>query len=645
MEESMPTTAAGKAADGWLARGSTALAALLAATMPLIAIGMVVDLPQRVGLLVFPEQVAGLMLGGSAAVVYWRYSARKQGLAAVVDLVLGAAGCALGIWMFMRFQILSEQAIQYPLEALAIGIALVALCLEALRRVAGMSLVWIFAGMLAYALFGDYIPGALKGRPQPIDDLFRFLGTDSTATLGQSLQVASFVVVPFIVFGALLVMAGGGQFFTYLAMFVAGHGHGNAAKISVVASALFGTISGSSVSNVMSTGVVTIPLMKRSGMKPKVAAAIEACASTGGQIMPPVMGAAAFLMAEFLRVPYSVVLISAIVPGLLYYLSIYVQIDFLARREKLGILEQKTDSEGVSLWRAGVAVLISFGVLLGGIFTFNWQAEQGAVYAGIALIAFLAVMGTGPTRLTPRRMLNTLISSGDGMCDVILVCAVSGMIIGLLTTTGLGFALSMAMLAWGKANFLLLLVITALAAMILGLGLPTTGVYLLLASLAAPPLVELGVNQMAAHMFVFYYGMLSMITPPIALTAFAAASLAGANQEETAWEAFRFGWISYILPFLFIYQPALLMQGGWGEIGFAVASALVATPLVTAGLLGHGLGPVGWAGRIIAIVVGLACLIPQEVLMGAMLLDVAALAIGMVLMIWHWLRYRQTRFN
>ena len=322
-----------------------------------------------------------------------------------------------------------------------------------------------------------------------------------------------------------------------------------------------------------------------------------------------------------------------------------MQIDFLARREKLGILEQKTDSEGVSLWRAGVAVLISFGVLLGGIFTFNWQAEQGAVYAGIALIAFLAVMGTGPTRLTPRRMLNTLISSGDGMCDVILVCAVSGMIIGLLTTTGLGFALSMAMLAWGKANFLLLLVITALAAMILGLGLPTTGVYLLLASLAAPPLVELGVNQMAAHMFVFYYGMLSMITPPIALTAFAAASLAGANQEETAWEAFRFGWISYILPFLFIYQPALLMQGGWGEIGFAVASALVATPLVTAGLLGHGLGPVGWAGRIIAIVVGLACLIPQEVLMGAMLLDVAALAIGMVLMIWHWLRYRQTRFN
>jgi TRAP-type uncharacterized transport system fused permease subunit len=286
--------------------------------------------------------------------------------------------------------------------------------------------------------------------------------------------------------------------------------------------------------------------------------------------------------------------------------------------------------------------VIAFGVLLGGIFFLNWQAEQGAVYAGIALIAFLAVLGQGATRLTPRRFLDTLISSGDGMCDVILVCAVSGMIIGLLTTTGLGFALSMSMLAWGKANMLLLLVITAIVAMILGLGLPTTGVYLLLASLAAPPLIQLGVNQMAAHMFVFYYGMLSMITPPIALTAFAAASLAGANQEETAWEAFRFGWISYILPFLFIYQPALLMQGSWPEIGFALVSALVATPLVTAGLLGHGLGPVHWPGRILAIVIGLACLVPQEVLTGALVLDIAALCIGIVLMLWHLWRHRGT---
>ena len=621
MEESMPTTVAPKAAARGLAHASNVLAAVLAASMPIAAIAMVVDIPQRLGLLIYPEQVAGLMLGGSAAVVYWRYAARNTGAMSLLDTLLGVLSLTFGVWLFQRFPILSEQAIRHPLEALAIGVASVALCIEALRRVAGMSLVWIFLAMLLYALFGDIIPGALKGRPQPIEDLFRFLGTDSTATLGQSLQVACFVVVPFIVFGALLVLAGGGQFFTYLAMFVAGHGHGNAAKIAVIASALFGTISGSSVSNVMSTGVVTIPLMKRSGMKAKVAAAIEACASTGGQIMPPVMGAAAFLMAEFLRVPYSVVLISAIIPALLYYLSIYVQIDFLARREKLGILETESDSGGVSLFSAGIAVLLAFGVLLGGIFSFNWQAEQGAVYAGIALIVYLAIFGRGPTRLTPRRFLDTLISSGDGMCDVILVCAVSGMIIGLLTTTGLGFALSAAMLAWGQANLFLLLIITAFVAMVLGLGLPTTGVYLLLASLAAPPLIDLGINKMAAHMFVFYYGMLSMITPPIALTAFAAASLAGANQEETAWEAFRFGWISYILPFLFIYQPALLMQGTAFEIGFAFASAVVATPLVTAGLLGHGIGPVGLLGRIVAILVGLACLIPQEVMTGAMIFD------------------------
>ena len=356
MEESMPTAAGAPAAVTGLGRAGNILAASLAALMPLAAISMVVDIPQRLGLLIFPEQVAGLMLGGSAAVVYWRYAARNTGAMAAFDMLLGILSLALGTWLFLRFQALSEHAIRFPIEALALGIAAVVLCIEALRRVAGMSLVYIFVGMLLYALFGDWIPGDLKGKAQPIDDLFRFLGTDSTATLGQSLQVACFVVVPFIVFGALLVMAGGGQFFTYLAMFIAGHGHGNAAKIAVIASALFGTISGSSVSNVMSTGVVTIPLMKRSGMKAKVAAAIEACASTGGQIMPPVMGAAAFLMAEFLRVPYSVVLISAIIPALLYYLSIYVQIDFLARREKLGILQAENHTGGVSLWSAGIAV-------------------------------------------------------------------------------------------------------------------------------------------------------------------------------------------------------------------------------------------------------------------------------------------------
>ena len=263
----------------------------------------------------------------------------RRGWLTALNGAMGFVSLAIGIWLFYRFPVLSEQGFLHQTESLILGTFLVILCLEALRRVVGVALIVIFAILALYAVFGDLVPGALKGRAQPVGDLVRYLGTDSTATLGQALQVAAFVVIPFILFGAFLVKAGGGEVFTRLATRLAGRGYGNTAKVAVIASSLFGTISGSAVSNVMSTGIVTVPLMKRSGLKPQVAGAIEAVASTGGQLMPPVMGAAAFLMAEFLRVPYSTILIAAIAPAMLYYFSVYLQIDFLARRLALPALE------------------------------------------------------------------------------------------------------------------------------------------------------------------------------------------------------------------------------------------------------------------------------------------------------------------
>ena len=622
------------------ARFDTLATGLIAALLPLLSIAIVADLPERFDLLIYPEQVAALILGGAAAVVFLRNNANNRRTAAAANRLLALASVTVGIWIFIRFPVLSEHGFDHPTECLMIGVLLVIVCLEGLRRAVGKALLVIFAVMMLYAMFGNYVPGILKGRAQPLGDLLRYLGTDLTATLGQAVQVAAFVVVPFILFGALLAMAGGADVFTRMATRLAGRGHGNTAKVAVLASCLFGSISGSAVSNVMSTGVITIPLMKRSGLKPQVAAAIELVASTGGQLMPPVMGAAAFLMAEYLRVPYSAILIAAIAPALLYYLSVYVQIDFLARRLALPALAIEELGAG-STKLAVSSVIISFVVLLGGIFLLNLQAEFAAVYACLALIVLLAVFARGNSRLTFRGLLDALQSCGSGIADVVLVTAVAGMIIGLLGTTGLGFAFSFALLELGKTSIPLLLVITAMVAVILGMGLPTTGVYLLLATLAAPTLVQLGITPLSAHMFVFYYGMLSMITPPVAMAAFAAASLAGAGQTATAWEAFRFGWIAYFLPILFIYQPGLLMMGSLFQIALACISAVVAIPLVTAGLVGHGLFPIDWRMRILAVLLGLTILLPEQAWTGAAKADVISLVVGIAVIVIHIISHRR----
>ena len=610
------------------------LVTIIAVMLPLLSIGVVLDGPQSLGLLVYREQVAGLMLGAAAAIVFFRGASSTRPAEALSNIGLGLASLAVGAWIFVRFPVLSEQGFQHPTEGLLLGAALLIVCVEGLRRVVGLALVVILGLLLLYALFGDYVPGPLRGRALPLADVLRFLGSDSTATLGQSLQVAAFVVVPFLLFGALLVLAGGGDVFTRWATLIAGRGHGNTAKIAVVASALFGSISGSAVSNVMSTGVVTIPLMKRAGLKPQVAGAIEAVASTGGQLMPPVMGAAAFLMAEFLRVPYSTIVIAATIPALLYYLSVYTQIDFLARRLALPALDV-ANADAVGMKAATLAVVVAFTVLLGSVFSLNVSAEVGAIYATVALLALLVSVGGNSGRISIGRLLDVLRSCGISIADVVLVTSVAGMIIGLLTTTGLGFALTLSLLSLGESSLLLLLAVTALIAIVLGMGLPTTGVYLLLATLAAPPLIKLGVDPLSAHMFVFYYGMLSMITPPVAMAAFAAASLAGASQTATAFQAFRFGWIAYFLPILFVYQPGLLAIGTFVQIGFSLICAITAIVLVTAGLVGHGLRPIGLPARIVAILLGLLTLLPQSVWTGGLMVDVVSVLAGMTAVAGH----------
>ncbi|RMH52337.1 MAG: TRAP transporter fused permease subunit [Alphaproteobacteria bacterium] len=616
-----------------------ALAALGLAVAAL-AILWALDLPQELGFLVYPEQVAGLMLGLGTAAVFLRAPPRPSAAGRVIDPLLALGALWIAGHVFLRFPVLSEGAFFHPGESLALGALMAVVILPALLRVAGPSLALILGGLVIYALISDHVPGRLQGRPVPWDEILAFLGTDSTATLGAPLQVAAFVVVLFILFGRLLVGTGGAEVLTDAARRIAGTSPGATAKMAVIASGFMGSISGSAVSNVMTTGVVTIPAMRRAGFSAERAGAIEAVASTGGQLLPPVMGAAAFLMAEFLRLPYQEIILAALIPALLFYYAIYLQIGLLAARDRLGAGDAGAAVAWAAIGRRSAIVLGPMAMLLVGLFAFNMPAGKAVVWASAVLVA-LGLGGLAPRRIGGREVLRAIAAAGRDSAQILLVCAVAGMIIGLMSTSGFSFGLSFVLLDLGRGSLTGLLLLTAAVSILLGMGLPTTGVYLLLATLAAPPLVRLGIGELEAHFFVLYFGLMSMITPPVALAAFAAASVAGASPMATAMQSLRFGWIAFILPFVFVHQPGLLMRGSAAEVALAAVVALVAVPLVTAAIVGFGRRRLSWAERAGALALGVVCILPHGGVAWLRAAEMVALALGLGAIGWHLLAARR----
>lgn len=442
-------------------------------------------------------------------------------------------------------------------------------------------------------------------------------------------------MVLFVLFASFLMGTGGSDFFSSLAGRISGKGPGGSAKVAVTASGLTGMISGSAVSNVMTTGVITIPVMKRAGFSATNASAIEAVASTGGQLMPPIMGAAAFLMAEFLQVPYRDIIVAAALPAMLYFVSLYVQIDFTARRERMPSAQDDPQRSLGSIFLRGWVSLAAIVALMGGIFAFNLPAEILVVYA--TLILMVLALAAWALRLryggmSPGSVLKALIDAGRSTCDILLICAAAGMIIGLMTLTGLGFTLSYYLMSFGSENMFLLLVLAAVIGIVLGLGLPTTAVYLLLATLAAPALIQLGIPAMSAHMFLLYYGMLSMITPPIAIAAYAAASIGGADQYRTGFAAFRFGWASYILPFYFIYKPGLLLDTSGLQSAYVFASTAVSLALIAGAVIGFGHRALSLPMRTVWLILGVAVIFPLDHFSPLVEYAVALVATGVLLM-------------
>src|SRR5690606_9250849 len=361
-----------------------------------------------------------------------------------------------------------------------------------------------------------------------------YLYLDSHGMLGLPLAVSATVVLAYIFFGQVLFDSGGGTFFTDVATSVMGRFRGGPAKMAVAGSSLFGTISGSAVSNLLMTGTVTIPMMIRTGFRPPFAAAVEAVASTGGQLMPPVMGVTAFIIAEFLSIPYTSVVYAALIPALLYYTVLFIQVDLEAAREGFTGLPKDHIPPLGGVLRKGWPFLIPLGVLIHTLFVLNWSAGRAAIAGAFAgLIIFF--LGEAARQGRWRALVRLLEATGKSLIEMGAITAAAGFVIGVLQLTGIGFRLSMGLTAAAGGNVFLLLLLTALASVVLGMGMPTPAVYILLAVLVAPALVDLGIDPLSAHLFVFYFGLMSMITPPICLAAFTAATVARTDLMQTAW--------------------------------------------------------------------------------------------------------------
>jgi len=623
-QEQVPTAAGrlGRFVDVWFH-----------AAIAVIALAWAAGLPVYFKLLIYTEQALAALMMFAAAAAFVLRDARGKPRAGPVpwyDQLAALVALVVFGYVALDYPRLAENVFLNPRESFVLGALMVLLTAEALRRTTGWGLLGVFILFFVYAMVADLVPGTLQGRAQSLYQLMPLLGLDGTALFGAPLAIVVTVVLAFVFMGNLLFMSGGGDFFTNISSALMGKYRGGPAKISVMASALFGSISGSVVANVTSTGIITIPLMKRAGFSPKMAAATESVASNGGQLMPPVMGAAAFIMADYLGVPYAVVMIAALLPALLYFFAVFVQVDLEAARLGIKGLDPTTLPRARDSLRKGWMFPIPFAVLLYCLLAINMPPEKAAIFGSLALIALAAFVPYEGKRLTLRAVWQALIQTGQTAVQLAIICGVAGMIIAVLNITGLDFALGLMLLEAGQGSLFVLLVLTGIVCILLGMSMPTTSLYILLASLAVPTLIQLGATPLAAHMFVFYYGMMSFITPPVCFAAFAAANIAGAPPMATGFTAMRLGWLAYVVPFLFVYSPTLLMEGDWPSIALATVTAVAGIWLVCCGIMGVMFTSLGVPMRAATMLTGMALLIPPDAFPGALELQVVGFVGGAV---------------
>ena len=488
-----------------------------------------------------------------------------------------------------------------------VGSILIFLVLDGTRRAVGWAMVFVAGFFMLHALYAHKFFGFFYGPPTRLAKYIDTLFMTSDGIYGIPLYVASTYIVLFIIFGAILIRSGVGRFFVDLAISLTGHRTGGPAKAAVVASGMTGTVYGSAVANVVTTGSFTIPLMKNYGYRPRFAAAVEACASSGGQITPPIMGAAAFIMAEFLEAPYSYVILAAIIPAFLYFVTIYFMVHVEAEKHGIEKIDKSMLPNVIDVLKSGWHMLLSLVVLIA-LLIYGYTAMKAGFWAIISVI-FLSFFKSN-TRMSVVDLLGAFESGIKSTVPVTIACACAGIIIGSVFVSGLGLKFTQSVIDLSGGMLFPLLCLTAISAIILGMGMTTTAVYITVAALIVPSLIQAGVTPIAAHMFAFYFGVVSTITPPVALASFAGAAIAKSPPMATAVESSKVGIAKYIVPFAFIYNPSLLMEGSYLISLYSLVSVLLAYWSMTLGLEGYLNKPLNVYTRIIAFISSILLLLP-----------------------------------
>lgn len=579
--------------------------------MSLALLGAVwsLEIHSDLGIIIFKEQFLALIFTLGMTGVFLAVPARKTDTRtgpAWYDWIFILATLGVGGFVVFGYPVIRDDLGLLSIERMTLGTITVGLVMEATRRVAGWALIVLAGFLIVYAAGSDYFPGFLNAPAESWDRLSVYMYLDSNALFGFPLTVTVSMIVAFILFGRMLYAVKGAEVLTDFAMAAMGRFRGGPAKVAVLASSFFGTISGSAVANVLMDGPITIPMMRKAGYPGHLAAAVEAVASTGGQIMPPVMGITAFIMAEFMAVPYGDVVLAALLPALLYYIALFTQVDLEAGRYDMAPLPRDMLPKMGKVLGRGLVFIIPIFLLIWTLMVERWQPGKSAMVAAIATL----IIGTlhPYTRPTWSRLVKELIETGRIIVDLVVITAIAGIIIGLLQLSGLAFNVSLLLTEAAGGSLVILLFLTAVVCIVLGMGMPSAVIYIVLSVIAAPALIEAGVGKMSAHMFLFYFGMLSMITPPVCLATIAAASVAGTNFWQTGWAGVRLGFVAYIVPFLFVFYPELVFEGSAGAIIAVMVKSTVGVVVMSYFVAGFLYDRLRWPERAALGISGLAIL-------------------------------------
>lgn len=579
-----------------------------------------------------PQIQRSIHLSFVLALIFLLYPARATGNKHKLnwyDILLACAGVSVCAYIIWNYNVIVLDAGPPTQMDFIFGCAAIVLVLEATRRIVGLPIVIVAITFLLYAKFGNLIPGMLGHPGFSLKRIVGHMYLTTEGLFGMPLGVAASFVFLFILFGAFLHSTGLGKFFIDLALGAAGKYVGGPAKVAVLASGFFGTISGSSVANTVSTGTFTIPLMKSVGYRGSFAGAVEAASSTGGQIMPPIMGAAAFIMAQFLGVGYVEIAKAALIPAILYYLAVGFMVHMEAKRLGLkGIPKNRLPKPWIVLKHGGyllIPIFVLIYLLIEGytplksayyciittiiisVVANNWKAWQGAGPSNIPLPRALQECNT----MSLKDILMAMENGGRLALGVSAACACTGFVIGVVTLTGVGLKLANAILALASGSFALTLVLTMFSSIILGMGLPTTAKYIVLATIAAPAIQSFGVPQLAAHLFIMYFGILADLTPPVALAAYAAAGIAKAEPNATGFMAVKLALAGFLIPYVFCYNPSLLMIGAnYWEIAFYVGTAVIGIAALSFASVGYWLRSLYIWERLVLIAAAITLITP-----------------------------------